>query len=82
MSATTKQYFIEFAAAFVRGRLSSDANCTAEQKKLISIPLEELSSNQLEELIELGKTRELKLHKFKRTMGLARVNSVIGILRS
>jgi ubiquinone/menaquinone biosynthesis C-methylase UbiE len=56
--------------------------CTAAQKHLIATPFAQLSPTQLEELIELGKTRGLKMHKFKKTMGLARVRSVIGILRT
>ncbi len=79
---SSNHYFTEFAAAFVRGRLKSDGDFTDEQNKLLSAPLEQLSATQLEQLLELGKSRQLKMHKFKKTMGLARVQSVIGILRS
>jgi 2-polyprenyl-3-methyl-5-hydroxy-6-metoxy-1,4-benzoquinol methylase len=54
----------------------------AEQTYLLSAPLEELSQAQLEELILLGKTCGLNLHKFKKTMGLARVQSVLGMLQN
>jgi 2-polyprenyl-3-methyl-5-hydroxy-6-metoxy-1,4-benzoquinol methylase len=35
----------------------------------------------LQALIQLGIARDLRLHKFKRTMNLARVRKVLGILR-
>jgi len=49
---------------------------------MLNMPLEQLSPEQCELLIEFGKHRGLKIHKFKRTMSLARVRGVLGILHN
>lgn len=64
-----------FAAAYVRGKLKGLPTTLTEK------PLESLSNTELQEIIRLGSEAGLKLHRFKRTMGLARVNRVLGILR-
>lgn len=63
-------YFTRLAAAYVRGRL--DATET---------PLETLSERELAEVVAYGARTGLRLHRFKRTMGLARVSRVLGILQ-
>ena len=63
-----------FATAYVRGKLKDLPPDLLE-------PLESLSATQLEQIIYLGNQAELKLHRFKRTMGLTRVSRVLGILR-
>jgi 2-polyprenyl-3-methyl-5-hydroxy-6-metoxy-1,4-benzoquinol methylase len=73
MTAETPLY-TRLAAAYVRGSLREAAGAD-------EAPLESLSAGQRAALIELGRARGLKLHRFKRTMGLARVQAVIGILR-
>lgn len=72
--------YTAFAAAFVRGR--------AAQADPIDLPyryreatLDDLSQGQLQEIIQAGHAAGLRLHKFKRTMGLARVRRVLGALR-
>jgi 2-polyprenyl-3-methyl-5-hydroxy-6-metoxy-1,4-benzoquinol methylase len=66
--------YTRLAAAYVRGALRADAGAD-------EAPLESLSAGQRAAIIELGRARGLKLHRFKRTMGLARVQAVLGILR-
>lgn len=68
------RYHLDFAAAFVRGklRLAEIAKC----------PLEDLSREDLERLFELGRSSGLRLHKFKKSMDLPRVKRVIGALRA
>src|SRR5688572_5985487 len=58
----SERYYLELAAAFVRGRLEADPSLTPE------------------ELFRLGQAAGLKLHKFKKTMGLPRVKKVLGLL--
>jgi ubiquinone/menaquinone biosynthesis C-methylase UbiE len=59
-------YFADLAAAFVRGQLGIQPEAYLSPDDLVRKGL------------EVG----LRLHKFKRTMGLARVSRVLGILRS
>lgn len=75
------QYYLKFAAAFVRGRALQGLDLDLPES-LRATRLEELSGDQLVELFELGREAGLKLHKFKRTMGLARVQRVFGVLHS
>jgi ubiquinone/menaquinone biosynthesis C-methylase UbiE len=75
-----QSYFERLAAAFVRGRLASDPPAEA-RAELFARPLLELAGDPLQALIRLGLAHDLRLHKFKRTMDLARVRNVLGILR-
>lgn len=71
-----QRYHLRFAAAFVRGTLvPEDSNA-----HLFSAPLSDLNPEELSALFELGKRHGLRLHPFKRSMGLARVNKAIGYL--
>ena len=63
-------YFIRLAAAFVRGRLG-----------ITQPSLEVLPDRELAEMVASGAKAGLRLHRFKRTMGLARVSRVLGILQ-
>lgn len=74
-------YFLRTAASFVRGRaLRGDLiELTDEQR---DAPLADLSDDQLRSIFEAGVVAGLKLHKFKQTMGLARVRRVFGALRA
>lgn len=71
------KYFSKLAAAFVRGKLQAKNF----QDSLLKIPLSELNRDDQSKLISIGEKEGLKLHKFKRTMGLQRVSRVLGILR-
>jgi len=74
-------YFLRTAAAFVRGRCvqGESIELTDVQREL---SLDELADDQLVEIFRAGINAGLKLHKFKRTMGLARVRRVFGVLHS
>src|SRR5262249_62236017 len=48
---------------------------------MIDVPLDALDVAQLEALVRLGRAHELRLHRFKRTMGLPRVAKVLGVLK-
>jgi SAM-dependent methyltransferase len=69
-------YYTRLAAAYVRGRLG--AGISAD---LLDTPLEWLSEAQLGALIAAGHGAGLRLHRFKRTMGLPRVRKTLGALR-
>jgi ubiquinone/menaquinone biosynthesis C-methylase UbiE len=66
--------FTRLAAAYVRGSLGDDAGSQES-------PLDSLSADQRAALVMLGLARGLRLHRFKRTTSLARVQAVIGLLR-
>ncbi len=70
-------YFEKLAAAYVRGKLAS-AETVADD--LFVRPLDELTGDDFAELIARGLAAGLRLHRFKRTMGLSRVQRVIGML--
>ena len=63
-------YFTRLAAAYVRGRLEAT-----------EMPLEALGERELAEVVAYGARTGLRLHRFKRTMRLARVSRVLGILQ-
>jgi predicted kinase len=75
-----QSYFDRLAAAFVRGKLCGDPAAGAHAE-LFARPLGQLAEDELWALIRLGLARELRLHKFERTMDLARVRKALGILR-
>ena len=76
----TEHIFDRFAAAYVRGCLSVNDN--DEVDDLWSTSIDELSPAQLETIYQKGIAAGLRLHRFKRTMALARVRRVIGLLHS
>ncbi len=69
-------YFEHIAAAYVRGKLGPSV-----PEMLSSTVLSELTGTDLEVILEAGRNAGLRLHRFKRTMGLARVERVLGVLR-
>jgi SAM-dependent methyltransferase len=73
-------HYTRLAAAYVRGKLGVNAPSSAPAA-LFNTPLEELSEAQLETLIAAGLAVGLRLHRFKRTMGLPRVRKTLGALR-
>ncbi|MBX0326745.1 class I SAM-dependent methyltransferase [Oscillochloris sp. ZM17-4] len=66
--------FTRIAAAYVRGSLGDAAGAR-------EAPLDSLSADQRAALITLGQSRGLRMHRFKRTPGRARVQAVLSILR-
>lgn len=69
----------DLAAAYVRGE--GIKGHIAIPEELMMTPLEELSEEQKDELVALGKTTELKMHYFKEKDELPRVQLVMGFLR-
>ena len=79
MTAAQPDCFERAAASYVRGMLR--AHETADND-LFRMPLDTLTACDLERLIALGLAAGLRLHRFKRTMGLPRVQRVLGALKS
>jgi ubiquinone/menaquinone biosynthesis C-methylase UbiE len=70
--------YTRLAAAYVRGKL---ARASDVDRALFDPPLDTLDDAQRDALITLGRSRALRLHRFKRTMGLPRVAKVLGALK-
>ena len=68
------------AAAYVRGKLAEHPAATGVPT-LFSAPFETLDEESFHALIHLGREQGLRLHRFKRAMGLPRVGKVLGILK-
>lgn len=74
------ELYRELAAAAVRGRAARDGRELPE--RLSKPPLEELSEDDLEELLRLGREWGVKLYYFKRGHEqMPRVKAVLGALR-
>lgn len=73
-------YYTRLAAAYVRGKLRQAPICTAVPHLFVS-QLDSLAFHEQEELVQLGLAHGLRLHRFKQTMGLPRVQKVLGMLR-
>jgi ubiquinone/menaquinone biosynthesis C-methylase UbiE len=73
-------YYSRLAAAFVRGKLMHTPLHERHQS-LFARPLHSLTDEQAEQLIQLGLSQGLRLHRFKRTMDLARVKQALGVLK-
>ena len=78
--ATERDYVLRLAAAYVRGTLAGSA-ISATQPSLFTAALDDLTTTEREQLIALGEAEGVRLHRFKRTMGLPRVRKVLGMLR-
>lgn len=72
--------YTRLAAAYVRGRLHGSA-AAAARPELFGPALDALAPEELHALVTLGAAEGLRLHRFKRTMGLPRVGRALGILR-
>lgn len=69
----------DLAAAYVRGEAHKKDIGLPEE--LTAVPLEELSEDQKDRLVAIGKAAELKMHYFKEKDELPRVQLVMGFLR-
>lgn len=74
-----REYYAQFAAAYVRGKLRDLIG--NEWLELFVPELAELSEEEIQRLIVLAQGHELRLHRFKRTMELPRVQRVLGALK-
>lgn len=75
-----ENYFAKLAAAFVRGQLIDSQTAYSLSSHLLETPLDDLEIEEFAEIIQFGLAIGLKLNKFKKTMGLARVQRVLGVL--
>lgn len=80
MSDDAQNLFPRLAAAFVRGRLAGTPEALAAPD-LFAPALDQLDPQGYDQLIALGLRAGLRLHRFKRTMGLLRVSKILGALR-
>jgi SAM-dependent methyltransferase len=71
-------YYAPLAAAYVRGALCRTPH--EADPALFAPPLRALAEPDLARLLETGLAAGLRLHRFKRTMGLPRVKRVLGVL--
>jgi len=76
---TQPEYYQPFAAAYIRGKLYTQEGRV--HPELFEPALDELSANEVAQLVALAQSHELRLHRFKRSMGLPRVQKVLGILK-
>lgn len=67
---------IKPALSYIRGSFPEET-----AKILNHSAIDALNPTQIEQLIEFGKNKNLKLHRFKKTMGLPRVSIVLGYLK-
>lgn len=70
-------YHIQPAIAFIRSQLPDEAAKISDGHSF-----QDLNDNQIEQLIQLGRDKGLKLHRFKKAMRLPRVLKVIGDLHA
>ena len=70
--------YTRLAAAYVRGKYGL---ALGADSLLFDAPLEALDAAQLAALVRIGRAAGLRLHRFKRTMGLPRVAKVLGMLK-
>ena len=76
---TQRESYQLLAAAYVRGALQNIVE--GKYPELFTPKLEDLSEDAIQQLIALAQAHELRLHRFKRTMELPRVQKILGILR-
>ena len=80
MADESPPLYARLAAAYVRGKLAHH-DATAGVPELFGPPLDALDEAAVDRLLQLGREQGLRLHRFKRTMGLARVAKVLGTLK-
>ncbi len=70
-------YYLRIAAVYIRGKI--DDHTLSED--LLTKPLTDLSEKECEELFQYGRNAGLKLHRFKRSASLPRVQRIISALK-
>lgn len=73
MDDVAERYFLRLAAAFVLGKRGTE---------LVVDRCDNLSEEQCVEVVKQALDSGLRLHRFKKTMGLARVSRVLGTLKA
>src|SRR5579859_7267155 len=74
-----REYYQPLAAAYIRGKLHTLAG--REHPELFEPELDELNDEELGQLVTLAQNHELRLHRFKRSTELPRVQKVLGTLK-
>ncbi len=74
-------YFLEPATAYVRGICESQSGYDLPDGWLRKA-LNDLSPAEMSDVVQFGVDAGLRLHRFKKSMGLRRVHRVLGILTS
>lgn len=74
-----REYYQPLTAAYIRGKLRTIAG--HEYPELFESALDELDDTAIAQLVRLARTHELRLHRFKRSMELPRVQKILGILK-
>lgn len=78
--ADQTEYFLHFAAAYVRGTITATTQC---YERLLLDPLHSLSEEELEMLLTIGRAAGLYLYHFKKShASLPRIRAVLGFLHS
>ena len=80
---TDERYYTHFAAAVVRGGIMRRGLTHTVDPALLTTDLHDLTPEQCEALMEVGREAEIKLYHFKRSdRTLPRVHKVLGFLKS
>ena len=74
-----REYYQPLAAAYIRGKLHALA--ASEHPELFEPELDELNDDKLAQLVALAQSHELRLHRFKRSLELPRVQKILGVLK-
>lgn len=74
------QLYRRLAAAYIRGKAKQTTSLDLPASWLTP-PLDTLTEAELTAIIDCGLAAGVRLHRFKQTMGLARVERVLGILQ-
>ena len=77
-----ERYYTQYAAAVVRGGLARRGLADSVDPILLETPLEDLSEDQCDALMDIGREAGIKLYHFKRSdRTLPRVHKVLGFLK-
>lgn len=77
-----EKYAVTYAAAAVRGHLARAGQNALADTPLFTKPLQDLTEEEKQEIIQIGESLGLKLYHFKKSdRHLPRVNKVLGFLK-
>jgi SAM-dependent methyltransferase len=74
-----RSYYVRLAAAYVRGYRAEEV--LPIDPRLLNTTLDELSTDEQRQLLQIGLAAQIRLHRFNQTTLLPRVAAVLGILR-
>ena len=77
-----ERYYTKYAAAVVRGALIRRGQQELLPKELMTAPLDSMQTEELDRIIDLGISLDMKIYHFKRSdRTLPRVHKVLGFLK-